>query len=343
MNDPFASEWDRQDDTDEVSSNLLGLLPVILWERKLLIIIPLVIGLIAAIAAALFIPPVYRANAVMLVASSQLPDEILALDGSELIDRRMARIEEQVTSRPNLIALIERHGLYTDERQSSSLSEVVETMRESISLVPTRAGTRTDDDVIAFELAFEYDEPVAAQTTTQDLLERVLALDSSGNVEQVTNTVDFLEEQSLQLQTQIAELQQRIGQLTAANGGALSGGGFISGSTASYDVQIAGLRRENQQLTTQRTLALSSNERDPVVIGAETQLAGARAVYAENHPDVVIAKQRLVEAKELAKANTTRIPIEQIDEQIRFNNQQIAALASAQASEEASIRQRATA
>lgn len=341
MNDAFSFDLDTKAEPAG-SGNLLSQLPAIAWQRKWWIIVPTIIGIVAAIVAILLIPPVYRSNAILLVESPQLPEEVLMLDGTEMVERRIARIRQQITARPDLISLIERHGLYPDERQSESLASIVEEMREAIEIVPNEAGAErpAESNTIAFELAFSYSQPLPAQAVAQDLMDRVLQLDASGNVEQATNTVQFLTHQASGLETQIAALQGQIAQVTAANGGALAGGPIIAGNSGSYDVQIAALQRDNQQLMSQRSIALSSDERDPVVVAAEQQLAGARAVYADDHPDVVIARQRLAQARQLAKSNTSKLPIDTIDQQIAFNNSQIAALRAAKAQDEAQLRSR---
>jgi uncharacterized protein involved in exopolysaccharide biosynthesis len=76
-----------------------------------------------------------------------------------------------------------------------------------------------------------------------------------------------------------------------------------------------------------------NTERDPAVTAAESQLAAARAVYSENHPDVVFAKQRLEEAKSLAKSNVAKLPLDEVSRQIDFNNAQIAQLQAARTQE----------
>ena len=115
-------------------------LPIILWQRKWWIIVPTVLGIIGAIAAIFLIPPVYRSNAIMLVESPQLPSEVIGSDDVDIVDRRIARIRQQVTARPDLIALIERHGLYASERKSKPLSEVIErVMNSEITHAPSVA------------------------------------------------------------------------------------------------------------------------------------------------------------------------------------------------------------
>lgn len=326
--------------------NFIGQIPNIVWQRKWWIIVPTIVGVVAAVAAVLFVPPTYRANAIMLVASPQLPQDVIGADpNSDVIDRRIAAIEQQVTARPDLIELIERHGLYAAERKRTPLSEIVEDMRSSITLTPTQTDTapqgRPDQRTIAFELAFEYSQPAQTQAVTQDLMDRILQLDARGNAEQATNTVQFLSDQSSDLEKQIGDLQSQIAMVTAQNGGVLTSGGMmISNGAGGYDVQIAALQRDNQSLVLQRNNAQTSDNRDPIVLAAEQRLAAARAVYAETHPDVVIAKQALAEAKRLAKDNTQKLPLDSIDEQIAFNNSQIAALRAAKSQENAQVSSR---
>lgn len=331
---------------NEGGGNFLGQLPVILWQRKWWIIVPTIIGAVSALAAVLLIPTTYRSNAIMLVESPQLPKDVIGIDGGsdDLIDRRIAGIQQQVTARPDLIELIERHGLYVSERKRKPLSEVLEKMRSSISLTPTQASVETsrpDQQTIAFELAFEYSQPAQTQAVTQDLMDRILQLDARGNSEQATNTVQFLSDQATGLEAQIGDLQSQIATINARNGGVLASGGMmVGGGAGSYDIQIAALQRDNQSLVLQRTNAQTSDERDPVVAAAELRLASARAVYAETHPDVVIAKQALAEARRLAKDNTQKLPLQSIDEQIAFNNSQIAGLRAAKAQENAQVSSR---
>jgi succinoglycan biosynthesis transport protein ExoP len=220
------------------------------------------------------------------------------------------------------------------------LSKIVTDMRDNISLTPTtivQPGGQIDKTV-AFELAFDYSEPVAAQAVAQDLMERIVELDAKGSAEQATNTVQFLTDQAKGLETKIAALQAQRAAISARNGSVLGGSGMmVGGNTGSYDIQIASIQRDNSLLLSQRNMAKTSDTRDPAVVSAEAALAGARAVYSETHPDVVLAKQRLAEAREFAKGASRQVPVNEIDQQIAFNNSQIAALRTAKERELAQV------
>nr|WP_166180519.1 Wzz/FepE/Etk N-terminal domain-containing protein [Altererythrobacter segetis] len=319
----------------------ISYLPAILWQRRWWIIVPALVGVVGAVAAVLLIPPRYKANAVMLVESPQLPDEIIGDFSDSLIERRIAAIKQRVTSRPDLVDLINRHGLYSSERASEPLSDVIDEMRDKITLTPSTVALPSGgakDSTVAFELSFEYAEAAPAQAVVQDLMDRILELDSSGNLEQATNTAQFLADQSHGLEEQIAKVQSELAAINSRYGSVLgSASTVITGNSGSYDVQIAGLQRDNANLIAQKQAAQNSDTRDPVVRNAEAALAAARAVYSENHPDVVIAKQRLQEARALARSTAEKLPFDSIDQQIAFNNSQIAQLRAAKAREDAQV------
>lgn len=328
-------------DSEGSGGNLFAYLPSIAWQRRWWIFIPVCVGILASIAAALLIPPTYQASAVLLVQSAQLPDEIIGDLNDSMIERRIAAIRQRVTSRPDLLELINRHGLYSDRRASDSLSEIIDDMRENITLTPSTVdlpSSGADQQTIAFELAFEYSEAAPAQAVVQNLMDRILELDASGNLEQATSTAQFLEDQADSLTQQISQVEGQIASINARYGGILGSTGAIIGSGGgSYDVQIAALQRDNANLISQKNLAETSDTRDPGVMAAEAALASARAVYAEGHPDVVIAKQRLEEARQLARTHTERLPFDNIDRQIAFNNSQITQLRAAKANEMAQM------
>ncbi len=242
-------------------------------------------------------------------------------------------------SRPQLIELIQRNSLYQTELRSSSLSEVIETMRGAIAIEPVTADIQATNggrrSTIAFGMSFFYSDPVKAQAVAQALTEQVLQIDASKTAAQAVNTVEFLTDQETDLQTQISQLEGALGQIKAENGLALSAGnlgGLYSGG-GGIEGQIAALQASNAQLVAQRDITRSSADRDPVITQAEQALAAAQASYSDKHPDVILAKQRLAEAKELAKSNQTRIPLNALEAQLASNNRQIALLQSARSTE----------
>ena len=328
---------DRFEREDE-GGNILTHLPTIIRERYRWLLVPAVLSLIAGIAAAFLLPTVYRSTATLLVESPQLPEDVVGTQDGDIVDQRIAKIRQQVLSRPRLIELIQKYRLYSDERTRKSLSETIEEMRKATTIQAVSAELQPaggKSSTIAFTLSFDYKTAAQAQAVAQDMTEQVLLLDATKTSEQAANTVQFLTDQAAALQSQISGLETAIEAVKAQNGLALSSGGamIFGGSTGGYDAQIIALQRDNAQLAAQKEARKTSADRDPIVAAAEAELAAAQARYSDDHPDVAIARRRLAQAKSLAASNQAKLPPDMIDQQIASNSAQIAALQAAKAQE----------
>jgi uncharacterized protein involved in exopolysaccharide biosynthesis len=342
MSDYYADTGGAAPPADS-GGGFVAQLPSILWQRRWWIIVPAVLTAIGAILAVLLLPRQYESAATLLVQSPTLPNTVIGDgDDSDFINRRVERLRQQVISRPKLLSLIETNELYAKERARKPLSGVIDDMRDNIELTSIDADldtTRPEDRTIAFKLSYRYSDPVKAQAVTQALMEQIVELNSTADVAQANQTVQFLGEQASNLKRDIGALEQQISGINTRFGGILSRSSapMLGGGSASYDIQIAELTRANQALQMQKQDLGTASTRDPVVSQAEAALAAVRAVYAENHPDVKIARQRLEEAQLLAKQNVKKLPSENIDQQIAFNNSQLATLRAAKMRESAQV------
>jgi succinoglycan biosynthesis transport protein ExoP len=312
---------------------LLSNIGSICRQRKWLLIIPPIVCAIIAVGAAFLIPATYQSKATLLVESPQLAT-VPGAQQDSVIDERIAKVRQQVLSRPDLIAIAQELQLYPKRRASQSLGDIIEDMRKEIAIEPVSTQIQQKATTIAFTLSFDYSDPYAAQAVAQRLVERMLEVDSARTSERATDNVKFLNDQADGIRARMGELQGQITAIKGRFGQILSSpGAMLNSSAGGLDAQIGALERENALLRAQRTTAEGSAPRDPVVVSAEQALSAARAVYAETHPDVIIAKQRLAEAKLLADKNVGNIPFDTIRSQIETNNGQISILRAARARE----------
>lgn len=327
---------DYQD--EEQSSGSLGNIPLIIWQRRWLVIIPAVLIAIGATVAAFVIPRTYVSKAVLLVESQDLPGQTANGPSTETIDRRIAKIREQILSRPDLVDLIQQHNLYNASARAEPLSVTVDRMRKATDIsavdadITAGAPGKPGAGSIAFALTFEYPQAPEAQLVAQTFVNRLLTLDASESRGKAEENVHFLEDQQAKLQTQVSEIEGQINQVTGRNGAALanSGGlGMITIGGGDYDSQIANLNRENAQLRAQGGGAAVG--RDPAVVAAEAQLAAARARFSDDHPDVKLAENQLAAAKANASSFQSHTVNPGNQGQIASNNQAIASLMSARA------------
>lgn len=317
-------------------ASILAQVPGILWQRKWWLIVPTIILLLAGTAAAFLIPPLYQSSATLLVEAADVPIDTEITGGAEVVDERLAKIRQQILSRRDLIQLMDKYTLYQKERQSDPLSKVVTKFHDSVAVTPLSAEFQQSGGkaIIAFTVSYDYRDPLVAQQVTQSLVDRIVEIDSTTNIDQSRAAVAFLSKQAEDLSGQITLVQSQLSGLKARFGSLLTNVNVpVASAGGSIDAQIAMLQRDNANLNNQRDLVKTSDERDPVVAQAESNLAAVQAVYADNHPDVIIAKQRLEEAKRLAKTNIRKIPVDTIAQQIAFNNAQIADLQAAKSAD----------
>ncbi len=322
----------------EIYEGLIGYLPSILRQRIWFVVVPLAVCAAAGTTLAFTLPTQYRSSATVVVESKDLPDDIASSPLNDLIDQRIAKIKQQVLSRPDLIELIQTNNLYLTERRSMPLSTIIDMMRGATQITPVSAdidkGGRGQSNTVAFQISFSYREAAKAQIVAQQFTEKLLRIDSTQLAAQADATVGFLRDQAGGVQSQIAEIESQIEDIKSRNGMALSRLGTYIPSTASYDVQISALQRDNSELMAKVGNAAAAG--DDRVASAEAMLAAAKAVFSDNHPDVIAAQQKLVEARALAKsAGANNMPSPAVAAQIRENNKTIAALSSARAGENA--------
>lgn len=331
MNTSSFEESDREPAAG-TQGNFLGQIPVILAERKWFIIIPTLLGLVAAIALIVFLPTKYQSEAVLLVQAPSLPTDIVS-GQDEAVAQRIEAIRQKIVNRPALIELIQRNDLYSDRRKGEPLSGIVDDMRDAIVVEPQNVdlGGTGREKTIAVTLSYTYDDPAKVQAVAQQLTERVVEVDSTTNAEQLTQTVQFLTAQQQDIERQLAEAEGELAAFNTRYGGILaaSGSSMIGGGGAVYDMQIGNLQREISEMEAQKRLLRTAGDRDPAVVQAEGALAAARAAYTDDHPDVLIARQRLEQAKAIARENVDRIPTGELDNRLSGARGQLAALQAA--------------
>jgi len=314
-------------------------IPTILLQRRWIILGIWLAGMVAAAIALAIIPTEYRSKAVMVITPPQVPEEMVGNAIGDNVERRLDTIRQQIISRPDLIAIINRNGLYARQRESKPLSEVIDEMRRQIVLAPIESpggSSGNNPQEVAFELSFDYPDPDAARAVAQQLMERIVSIYSARTSAQASNAVDYLGSQQATLQRQISEVEGQINAVSSQNGRALAGmsAPIINAGGNSSEAMILELQRENSQLL-QRKSSGSGDPSSAIVAAAEAQLAAARATYADGHPDVIQARQRLAEARKLARESGPSSVGASIDQQIAFNNSQIASLRAQSASDRA--------
>ncbi|MCU7862257.1 MAG: lipopolysaccharide biosynthesis protein [Candidatus Thiodiazotropha sp. (ex Lucinoma kastoroae)] len=185
----------------------------ILKRRKKQLIIPALVILILSAGLAFGLPSVYRSEATILIEQQEIPTELVRSTVTSYAGERIQIISQRVMTTENLSKIIDSYGLYKDERESTSITLLVEKLREEIQLemisadvVDPRSG-RPTTATIAFKLSFNSKHPRIAQKVTNELVNLYLDGNLKRRTQSAMETSNFLGAEAEKLNLQIAELE----------------------------------------------------------------------------------------------------------------------------------------
>ena len=197
----------------------------IFWRRLPYFLVLLTLGTAAGIAVALILPPVYEAEARLVVESEQIPDELAAstvqIDASE----QLQIIEQRILTRDNLLEMANRLGIYRGAGapdEPLSPDETVRDLRERIQ-IRTTGGSAQRGLSQATIVRVSFAAPTAQMAA--NVTNEVVTLMLQENVEMRTTvsgqTLEFFTQEVTRLEQEMAQLSARILAFKEANQDAL--------------------------------------------------------------------------------------------------------------------------
>lgn len=286
------------------------------------------IGAILALAW----PPTYRSAATILIEEQQIPSELVQSTVTSYASQRIQTISQQVMTRSNLLEIMNKFGLYTDERLNETTEEVLERMREDIVLEMISADVidprtaRPMPATIAFSLAFQGENPEKVQSVANELTTLYLQENIKTRASKAQETLTFLSDEARRLDQEIATLEKRMAQFKEANAGSLP---------ELQPLLREQIERTERDLNDTATQIRALEERrfylegqlgqlDPY--GADvntspgarlkalrTEYAGAVSRYSADHPDVLRLKREIESMeRETGQVDTRDVLLEQI-------------------------------
>lgn len=188
----------------------------IIRRQKSVFITLFLLTWLAAIALALFLPPVYRAETTILIEEQQIPQEFVRTTITSYVEERLQVITQQIMSRPRLKEIIKRFTLYPEMKKNHTREEIIKRLREDISLqtvsadVVDRRTGRPSTATIAFNLAYEGENPSTVAKVTNRLASLYLEENLRQREKRVTNITSFLKQERNELTKRINELENKL-------------------------------------------------------------------------------------------------------------------------------------
>ena len=347
----------------------------ILRRRALVIILVFGAVLTASVVFALLLPRVYESTATILVEGPQVQVMVGDRANQPRPEDRVNLIRQRLMTRENLIRIADQHELFTvDGARGISDTDVVNAMRSSIrlDLMGPENPWAPRPASISFNLSFQHGDPDKAFAVTRELADLFLSSNRQDRVDQATRTTGFLSTEAERVRKELESLESRIAAFKTQQAGALPDSLAMSlGGLQSMEADLRNAERDHRMaLSELRSLEvdLAAARRGVTAPGvvadpgpsqveqelerARAELAGLRAIYSENHPDVrsllrriqgleqaVNAESRLPTPSRTAAREQAGLVVSRLEAQVDAARTRVELLASQQSSLRASIGQ----
>lgn len=292
----------------------------------------LVIGgvLLLTVLVALFWPPRYSASGTILIEQQELPSELVRSTISSYASQRVQVISQRVMTTENLMTIIQRYGLYADQRKRSPREEVIKEMRKdsklemiSADVIDPRDGHPTKA-TIAFSISYSSPFAELASKVANELVSLYLQQNIETRQQSSRDAAVFLTGESARLDKEIRGLRSKIANFKEKHEDELPElTQFNEQKATRTEEEIrdtdSQLRSLNQQLTyldaqlavINPTAQVYTSTGERVQSPADrlkyvrSEYARALALYSPDHPDVKRLKREMEGLEAAAAADAT--------------------------------------
>jgi len=301
-------------------------------RRGMILLVAGIVFLLGLITAVVW-PPIYKASATILIEEQEIPSELIQSTVTSYASQRIQVINQRVMSRTNLLKIIDKYKLYERERRLNTIEEVLDDMRDDISIdmvnaevMDPRTG-RPTAATIAFTLGFASDNPQQALQVANELTTLYLDENLKSRTEKAAETFDFLSVESSRLSDEISRLEKQLAEFKERNVTTLPELRDLNTQIlertdreiTDLDTQIRGLEERKVYLGGQLAVLDPYGSGDVLSPSARldalrTEYIGLASRYSPDHPDVIRVKNE-IRALELETGQTASV--DDLQEQLR--------------------------
>jgi polysaccharide chain length determinant protein (PEP-CTERM system associated) len=273
----------------------------ILWRYRWAILLPWIAVTAATFGVARALPNKYKSETLILVVPQRVPESYVRSTVTMRIEDRLHSITQQILSRTRLEQIIKEFNLYSEERRTGIMEDVVERMRKDIGIEIVKGD--------AFRVAYTGDDPRVVMKVTERLAS--LFIDESLRDREVLaqGTNQFLEAQLEDARRQLVDHEKALEAYRKKYDGQLP---------TQVDANLQAIRDSEMQL--QSTTELLNRDRDEKLL-LDRQIADLSAPDAvpaqrasdSSEPPTLSAAQQLDAAKKTLDALQVRFKPEHPD------------------------------
>lgn len=309
-----------------------------------------------AVALTYVLPKKYTSATVILVEEPGVPSEYVKPLTSESINQQLSTMQDKMVSRSQLLAVIDKLGLYPGQRQPGRVEELLGSLRKAITVKPVdrMPGTASNTAQIpGFNVEVKWTDPQTAHDICTEVTSIFLEQDANLRELIAKGTNDFLNKQLIQAKQKLDEQDAALAKFQSEHWGntpdrEATNLSLLTGTNSQLEAaaqSIAALERDKAFNQTMLDAQLTSWQQslkgvqDPDVqqqqlLDMEKQLSDLLFRYTPQHPDVVKMKAEIADLKKRMAENpgtdnstaSRREPlqIQQLRARIRQDDEQIA-------------------
>lgn len=289
---------------------------VILRRRMWWIIIPAMLGPVIAYGVSLKLPSRYTSQTLVLVEQPKVPDSFVKPVVTEVLDERLATMQEQILSRTRLQPIIERFGLF-GEGTRLSVDDKLELMRKATKVTPLRSDY--GPGLKGFYISFTNSDPRVAQQVCRELTSMFMQENLKVREQRSQGTTEFLLSQLNDAKQKLDEQDGKLADFKRKYIGQLPGEDQANfNMLASLNTQLEAATQAISQLQQSKTYTeallsaqlqawmnmqngagASANPEtlDQQLSKDQWQLSDLLSKYTDTHPDVVRLKKDIEKLK----------------------------------------------
>lgn len=274
--------------------------------------------IVVSLGLALGLPPLFKSRAIILIEQQEIPQDLVRSLVTSFADQRIQTISQRVLTNSNLSSIIEKYDLYTQKRRHDPLEVVLEEMREDIAVNPISADVvdpkqgKAVQATIAFELAYENENPELAQRVANEIVSLFLNENLKQRSETSAETQTFLGSEAEKLRAEVAELERKLAEFKEGNVEQLPELTNLNielmnrteNEITQIDAQLRSLEQQRvyleSELAQQKPTTMIFTETGERILGPadrlkvlESEIVPLAARYGATHPDVLTKRKEI--------------------------------------------------
>jgi polysaccharide chain length determinant protein (PEP-CTERM system associated) len=287
--------------------------------RKYWWILPLTIvsGGALGVGATMVLPKKFTSQSRVQIHEQSVSPELVKPVLTEATNQRLATMQEQILSRTQLQAIIEKFGLYPSERGSAHMEDLVLKLRTAIEVTPpdTMLGVQSRQ-LPGFYINVTFDNPEIAQRICSEITTKFMEQNVKYMNDKTKQAADFLGAQADEAKrnldeqdAQLAEFKKKyMGSLPDQQGANLS---LLQTMDSQLEANTQAISRAQQDKAMNESLlsaqlgtwkatksgAMSAETLDEQLTTLQEQLATLQSRYTPEHPDVIKTKNQIEQLK----------------------------------------------